>query len=235
MNGFLKTVADAVFPPRFTCDLCGRETFDGRNLCPECAETVTMNDGLTCPVCGRRTALEGLCFECKADIPAYDRAVSAMVYSDGGVKLITKFKRGGAYLKAAFADAMTDKCRELKDADCISYIPMTEKAERKRGYNQSRLLAEEIAERLNLPIVKVLEKVKETKEQKSLTKKERESNLKGCFAARKADCEGRTFIIVDDVMTTGATAGEAARILKRKGAKKVYIATMASVEYKREV
>ena len=84
-------------------------------------------------------------------------------------------------------------------------------------------------------LIKVLEKVKETKEQKSLTKKERESNLKGCFAARKADCEGRTFIIVDDVMTTGATAGEAARILKRKGAKKVYIATMASVEYKREV
>lgn len=96
-------------------------------------------------------------------------------------------------------------------------------------------MAQELAERLNLPLLPVLIKTKDTKEQKSLTRRERENNLKGCFAARKSEVEGRTFLVVDDVMTTGATADEAAATLKKKGAKAVYFAFIASVEYKKEI
>ncbi len=231
MGAFLSELKESIFPHNFTCDICGRETFDDANLCPSCAKTVTLNDGATCPVCGRKTKSDGLCLECKAHAPAFDRAVSALVYKDGGAALVMKFKRGGAYLKNYFADLLAPKCRTFEGADAVCFIPMTAKAERKRGYNQAELLAKELARRLNLPLVRVLEKVKDTAEQKSLTKKERESNLKGCFSAHKRDVEGKSFIVADDVMTTGATAEEAAHLLKRKGAAHVYFAAAASVEY----
>lgn len=235
MNGFLKAVADAVFPPRFTCDLCGREIFDGGHFCKECAGRVSFNDGTTCPVCGRRTKAEGMCLECKAHSPAYDRAVSAMIYEDGGAAVILKFKRGGAYLKDYFAELLAPKCGCFDDADGVCYIPMTRRAERERGYNQAELLAKELAKRLHLPVVNALEKIKDTGEQKSLTRREREDNLRGCFRAERKIVAGRKLILTDDVMTTGATLEEAARILKKRGAAKVYAVTAASVELKREI
>ena len=231
MNAFFGSLKDCLFPLSLTCDLCGRETFDGRNLCPDCLETVAFNDGETCPVCGRRTRAPGLCMECKASAPAYDRAVSAIIYRDGGAGLVLKFKRGGAYLKEYFADLLAPRLREFAAADGVCFIPMTAKAERRRGYNQAELLAEALAERLDLPVMRVLEKVKETGEQKSLTRREREINLKGCFRTRKDDAAGKTLILIDDVMTTGATLEEAARTLKRKGAARVYAAVAAAVEY----
>lgn len=235
MKGFLKELIDEIFPPAITCDICGRETFDGNNLCPECAKTVTFNDGETCPICGRKTNVSEVCMECKAHSPSYDRAVSALVYKDGGVALVLKFKRGGAYLKDYFAGLLAPKCAQFAVADGVCFVPMTKKAENRRGYNQAELLAKELAARLDLPLLNVLEKVKDTTEQKSLTRRERESNIKGSFSARKTDVNGRSFILVDDVMTTGATVEEAARILKRKGAEHVYVATAASVENKQEL
>lgn len=232
---FLTFLTNALFPSRITCDLCGKETFDGTNLCPECRKTVTFNDDKTCPICGRKTKVEGVCFECKAHSPAYDRAVSAIVYKDGGAKLVVKFKRGGAYLKDYFADLLKEKCANFPLADGVCFIPMTAKAERKRGYNQAELLAKELAKRLELPLISALEKVKDTKEQKSLTRNEREHNLKGSFSAAKDKVKGRSLILVDDVMTTGATAEEAAKILKKAGAERVYFASAASVEYQREI
>ena len=235
MSKFLRELGDCLFPKNITCDICGRETFDGTNLCPSCAKTVTLNDGTTCPICGRKTAVNEVCLECKAHPPAYDRAVSALVYRDGGAGLVMKFKRGGTYLKDYFADLLAPKCRQFAIADGVCFVPMTARAERRRGYNQAELLAKELADRLDLPLLPVLKKKKETGEQKSLTRKERESNLKGCFSAHKADVTGKSFILVDDVLTTGATAEEAGKTLKNKGAEHVYCAFAASVEFKNEL
>ncbi len=235
MSKFLRELGDCLFPKNITCDICGRETFNGTNLCPSCARTVALNDGATCPICGRKTAANEVCLECKAHPPAYDRAVSALVYRDGGAGLVMKFKRGGAYLKDYFADLLAPKCRQFAIADGVCFVPMTARAERKRGYNQAELLAKELADRLDLPLLPVLKKKKETGEQKSLTRKERESNLKGCFSAHKADVTGKSFILVDDVQTTGATAEEAAKTLKNKGAEHVYCAFAASVEFKNQL
>lgn len=221
-----------MFPEDYTCELCGREVFGGGRLCEECRASVTFNDGATCPVCGRRTQFDVMCPECKAYSPAYEKAVSAVVYRDGGAKLIMKYKKGGAYLKEYFADLLIKKCADFSDAEGICYVPMTARAERRRGYNQAKLLAEALGERLNLPVLdSALEKLKETAEQKSLDRKEREQNLKGCFRAERAQIEGKTLILVDDVMTTGSTAEAAIKQLKKRGAKKVYFATAASVQY----
>lgn len=231
----LKAVIRELFPPDYTCDICGCETF-GDHLCPQCKETVTFNDGATCPVCGRRTETNRLCLECKAHAPAYKKAVSAMVYGGGAVKLIHKFKNDGGYLKEYFADLLTAPCtKKFSDAQAVCFIPATRKSLKKRGYNQAELLAKSLGERMNLPVLgNALTKRRETEEQKTLSRREREKNLLGAFKADKKIVRGKILILVDDVLTTGATADAAVEALKKAGAERVYFATAASVEYREE-
>ncbi|MCM1439238.1 MAG: ComF family protein [Roseburia sp.] len=228
-------ILDAFFPPNFTCDICGIEIFSGDNLCEKCRDTVTVNNGLTCPVCGRKTVASGLCLECKAQPPLYDKAASPLVYSGGAQKLIVKFKRGNPYLKDYFARIMYAKTAAFKDAEAVCFVPMFRRDERNRGYNQAYLLAKELSKKLNLPLLKnAVKKIKKSPSQKSLTRKERAENLKSCFKAEKSEVDGKTLILIDDVLTTGATADAVSGELKKRGAKKVYLLTVASVEYNAE-
>lgn len=232
LKKILNTILDAFFPENFTCDICGIEIFNGDNLCEKCRDTLTVNNQLTCPVCGRKTAASGLCLECKAQPPLFDKAVSPLVYSGGAKALILKFKSGNPYLKNYFARLMYAKCGCFTDAEAVCYVPMTRAAEHNRGYNQAYLLAKELAKKLKLPLLKeAVKKIKKSASQKSLSRKERSENLKSCFKADKSAVEGKTLILVDDVLTTGATADAVSGELKRRGAKKVYLVTVASVEY----
>lgn len=227
-----KWLSEVFFPDNFTCELCGREIFDGGRLCGDCAEKVTFNDGNTCPVCGRKTKTNALCIECKALAPKYEKAVSAIVYEDGGAQLIHKFKDGAAYLKDYFADLLAVKCAQI-NADGIVFVPMTKKDERRRGYNQAELLAKSLSKRLNIPVLDgAIAKTKRTAPQKSLTLDERKNNLGGSFKAERSIVKGKVILLVDDVMTTGATADVICTELLKRGAEKVYFATAASVEYK---
>lgn len=231
MNVF-KSLLDLIFPDNLTCNICGREIFDGQMLCEKCKSTVTFNDKTTCPICGRKTNLPEICMECKQKVPLFDKAVSVFVYDGGAQNLIVGFKNDKAYLKEYFADLLAEKCAQFLDADGIISVPMTAKAIRKRGYNQSELLAKALSKRLNIPYVKyAIEKVKETAKQKTLTRREREQNLKGCFKADRDLVKGKKFIVVDDVLTTGATADAVCKELKSKGTEKIYFATVASVKY----
>lgn len=234
-GGLLNTVLSMLFPDDLTCEICGIEIFNGERLCAKCRKTVAFNDGKTCPVCGRKTQSNQLCFECKAEAPIYKKGVSALVYKDGAITLIHKFKNGNGYLKDYFAELLLPKCKKLKNADGVCYVPMTQSAQTDRGYNQSQLLAKALSERLELPLIDALTKEKETAEQKSLTRRERTKNLANCFKADKKSVKGKTLIVADDVLTTGATADAVAAALLKADAKAVYFAAVASVEYKQEI
>jgi ComF family protein len=224
------------FPNNLTCDICGTEVFDGNTLCEECKQSIEFNNGHTCPICGRKTTESGICLECKALAPKYKRATSALVYREGTVKLIYKYKSGCGYLKDYFAELIAPKCDVFADADGISFVPMTKRAEYDRGYNQSELIAKELSKKLGLPLLKgAIKKTKESAEQKTLTRREREKNLAKCFKADKKVVAGKKIIVVDDVMTTGATADEVTGALLKAGAAAVYFTTIASVEYKRQL
>ena len=229
-----RLLIDAFFPKGFTCDLCGIEIFEG-NLCKECLKTVVFNDGATCPVCGRRTQRDELCLECKAHAPLYFGAFSPLVYEGGSIQLIAKFKNDGGYLKDYFAKLICDKISNM-NFDCIVYVPMTFNAERKRGYNQAEILAKSISENTGYPVIrKAITKIKDTKAQKSLAFKERISNLKGCFKIEKpSELKDKSVLLVDDVLTTGATSETLCGLIMKAGAKSVWLATAASVEYKTE-
>lgn len=225
-----------MFPENFTCDICGIETFGG-NLCPDCLKTVTFNDGVTCPVCGRRCVRPEICRECKEKLPLYKRAVSPLVYDGGGVALVAKYKNGNAYLKEYFADLLLKSLQQLPALDCAVYVPCDKKTLRRRGYNQVKLLADALTKRTNLPVLKdAVKKVKATEVQKGLNKEGRAKNLKGCFKVTNAAAiNGKKVLVLDDVLTTGATADEMCKVLLKAGASEVYVATVASVEDKQSI
>ena len=222
-----------MFPADFTCDICGRETF-GTNICDGCAKTLIYNDKEMCPVCGRKTVRSEFCIECKDKPPVYEMAASAFVYEGGAAYLIKKFKGGAGYLKDYLADNILKAIKDFPEYDCTVCVPMTLRAKLRRGFNQSELLAKAVSERVGKPYIKgAVVKCKNTGEQKALTRKERSKNLAGCFRVVKRDeVKGKRVLVVDDILTTGATADEMAKVLLKAGAKAVYLATVASVEYK---
>lgn len=229
----MKSLREVFFPSNYTCDICGIETF-GANLCADCLKKIKFNNGAACPVCGRKTVRPEICLECKAQTPKFKRAVSPLVYEDGGILLVGKFKNGSGYLKEYFADLIAEKLVGFPQTDCIVSVPCTKKSKRRRGYDQTELLAKAVAERVKTPYIKgAILKVKENSAQKGLTQKERKENVKGAFKVAKPELlNGKSVLIVDDVLTTGATADEMCNVILKAGATRTYLATAASVEYK---
>lgn len=231
----IKFIKENVFPNDVTCDLCGIETF-GSNLCKDCLNTVTFNNGAKCPVCGRKTTQNAVCLECKQNLPVFEKALSPIVYEGGGKKLVLKFKNGNGYLKEYFADLIADGLLFFPIPECITYVPMTKSDERARGFNQAKLLAEAVSKRTDTPFIKdAIVKTKKTAGQKELGRKERAKNLEGSFkVVKKDEIKGKAVLLVDDILTTGATADEVSRCLLKAGAEKIYLATVASVEYREQ-
>lgn len=230
---FLNKILSELFPKDYTCDICGAESF-GYNLCKDCADTLKLNDKHSCPVCGRKTFRPEICMQCKSKPPLFKKAVSAFLYEGGAVVLISKFKNGKPHLKEFFADKLAERLTDLPAFDCITYVPLTKKSLYVRGYNQSRILASALSERVGKPVIYgAIKRVKSGRAQKGLTGKQRIENVKGAFKAVKRESfKGKTVLLVDDILTTGSTANEISRILLKAGAKAVYVATVASVEYK---
>lgn len=217
----------------YTCDLCGREVFEGERICAVCRDELPFNTGEICPVCGRRVQEAGICIECKASRPAAERARSCFVHEGDALALIVRFKRGDRYLFRTLSAFLAPlAAQEFPDADVFISVPMTKRALRRRGYNQSRLLAEETARLCGKPYRDAVVKRRETQSQKLLGRSAREKNLEGCFSVTVRDqVRGKRVLIVDDTFTTGATVNELARTLLRAGAASVCALTLTSVAY----
>ncbi len=217
----------------FTCDICGREVFANERICAPCEKLLPFNNALVCPYCGRRVKEEGACIECKASPLGVKKARSVFVHEGEAARLVVRFKRGEKYLYRTIIDTMVPLFdAEFSFVQGIVAVPMTEKAEKKRGYNQARLLAEELSARTGVLFLDALRKEKETPSQKFLSRRDREKNLEGCFRADRALVKGKKLLIIDDTLTTGATISAVAAALKRAKAGELYALTVTSVENK---
>lgn len=215
--------------PNFTCDVCGAEVFSGERVCKRCYAALPFTGEMRCLRCGRASA-ETLCSDCEDVSPAFDSARSVFRHTDEAARLVVRFKREQKYLSAALGALMLPYLEAFPEAEALVYIPMTEKAEKRRGYNQSRLLAETLSKSSALSVLSVLEKQRETASQKFLGRAERAVNLKGSFRCTKPSLvKGKKLLLIDDTMTTGATLSEAAHCLKRAGAEKVFALTVTAV------
>ncbi|MDE6411331.1 MAG: double zinc ribbon domain-containing protein [Clostridia bacterium] len=217
----------------YTCDNCGKEVFDGRRLCGDCKAELPYNNQKICPFCGRRVREDGVCLDCKQKPLETQKARSLWLHEGDAAKLVRHFKTGEKYLFRLFVEELTPLVlKEFGDADAITYVPMTKNALKKRGYNQTLLIAEGLHRSTGKELLSVAEK-DETADQRELTREKREENMKEAFKVTdKKAVKGRRILIVDDTLTTGATASAFAAVLKKAGAAAVYLVTATSVEKK---
>jgi ComF family protein len=131
-------------------------------------------------------------------------------------------------LAAWLGETLADTRLRGRHFDLVVPVPLHPARQRERGFNQATLLAELLAREINLPLRPVLERIRYTTTQTAYDRSERMENLRNAFRLRKnRDVRGLHVLLIDDVLTTGSTLSECARVLKRAGAVSVHAATAA--------
>ena len=221
-------IADLIYPPK--CVACG--DIQARHLCEACLSKIAYIEPPVCRRCG--LPLDGpTCREAMCGRFAFHNARAVAIY-DGVVReAIHQLKYSGLTVVAQeLRDLMTAFLARTPhfaiDASCVVPLPIHRSRQRERGFNQSFLLAVGVADHLNLPIdSKSLIRRVATRPQVELSPYERMENVKGAFAAADNAFEGQAVLLIDDVLTTGSTAGEASAALRKAGARCVYVLTLA--------
>lgn len=220
-----KALLAAVFPDR--CAYCGEVIPHPDRLCAACAADLPIIEPPTCDYCG--CGAEDCV--CARHPHPYDRCITPLYYERQVRTGILRMKNAEhPYIAEELALRMIRAFLQSGEErpDGVVYVPMTKREERRRGFNQSRLLAEQVAEGLALPVWPVLQKVQETRPQKSLSAMERTGNVLGVFDADiTLSVAGKRLLLIDDLVSTGATAGECAKVLKVYGAQRVVLLVAA--------
>lgn len=223
-----------LFKIGWTCEVCKAELFGEDYFCPDCLQELPLlNKGCICNHCGRKTPYPAeVCDTCRNFLVSLDKGRSVFEYFGAVPKLIQDYKYNNKkYLAKVFAKYMQPiAVKEFMRADMITFVPMTETDYKRRGYNQTEMLANELSKLVGIPVVEVLEKKVQTERQALLDKEQRVKNLLGSFSiTEKGLVKGKKVLLVDDVTTTGATSAVIADYLKERGATEVYLLTIASV------
>lgn len=233
----------------YTCDCCGREIFNypTMRLCADCDEALPrILEEQRCPKCGRKRAAQGVCLDCKARMPSFYYAISPFSYDDEAAVLINRLKNGDKYLAYFFADAIAPLLRRklaesgFDEGECVyTCVPDRKEARlerRTRSYNPSAELARLTCEKLGVAFDEnVMVKARETRPQKRMSASERFENVRGAYRVHeRAVCRDKIVVVFDDIMTTGATGGECARILLAVGAKCVVFVSAVSVSERKD-
>lgn len=232
----LAPLVDLVFPPR--CPLCGEGIAAQTGLCATCWAALEIPGEPACASCGRPFA-EGIpqgavCAPCLQDPPVHDGIAAATLYNDASRKLVLSLKHGGRIsLAPMMAGLMAARLPFLDDDWIVTPVPLHRWRIWRRGYNQSAELARMICRTTNARlVVDVLERRKATPSLGGLGKKARRRALSGAIAVRPgraALVRGARIVLVDDVLTSGATSDACVRSLKRAGAEKVVVACFSRV------
>lgn len=233
----LRLLLDAVLPPR--CLGCGVVVGEPATLCAACWSKVTFLEGPACACCGLPFAHDlgpgALCGACTRARPAFERARAVFRYDEGSRGLILAFKHADRTdAVPAFTLWLQRAGAELLDeAGIIAPVPLHRWRLLGRRYNQSALLANALAARSGRTAVPdLLLRRRATPPQGRLSAAARRRNLAGAFAVHprwQGSLAGRRVLLIDDVLTSGATVEEAARVLRRAGASAVDVLTLARV------
>ncbi|HEV2046866.1 MAG TPA: ComF family protein [Chthoniobacterales bacterium] len=231
----LGAIASLFYPP--VCTICSANVASREYLCEECEAKITRIVPPFCAKCSEpfEGAITGpfTCANCAHRTIYFDAAVSA--YRSRGIvrRIILDFKYGRRlYLRHLVARwlfaALDDDRLRQKRFDVIIPVPLHPARERERGFNQAALLAELASAQMSLQTRPLLERTRYTTTQTAFDRAERMENLHGAFRLRKsADVRKLRVLLIDDVLTTGSTLSECARVLKKAGAISVHAATAA--------
>jgi ComF family protein len=237
LRGLFGRVLDIGLPP--LCPVCREPVASVGGLCPPCWSRLSFIAPPYCERLGIPFAYDPgpglLSMEAIADPPAYDRARAAVRYDEVARALVHSLKYGDRLdLAPTMAGWMATAGRTLlADADALVPVPLHWRRLWARRFNQAAALAECIAAASGLAVRHdLLERVRSTAQQVGLSRSERADNVQGAFrvpAAAKAEIRGKRLVLVDDVLTSGATVDTCARALLRAGAGNVDVLVFARV------
>lgn len=214
---FFNSFLNLPFPD--TCIICRKVCDNKGYVCNECKEVPeyisTIHRCRTC-LSFLYSSQNGRCGDCLSEKPKYSRLISCVKYKSDIAESLKAFKfRNRPDLHIGFSKLACEVLeREGAAFDAVIPVPLSKKSLKKRGYNQSELIAKYIADYFNTEYHKdILIKVKETENQSNLKLSERQRNIKGAFAVKdKNKLYGRSVLLVDDIFTTGCTMREASKM-----------------------
>jgi predicted amidophosphoribosyltransferase len=230
----LELVRDACFEALWPTRCVGCDA-PGELLCPECRSKLAwIEQRHACPVCGAPYGWL-VCTECDRSWPT-EACASAFVYEGAAGRLVTVYKdeyerRLAPVVAAAMATAVDEAASwaprgfRLWDVDAVCFVPATAAAFARRGFDHMEAVARAFAAELSLPVADVLVR-REALDQRALGRAERARNVSGTFGVAE-NPYGANLLLLDDVITTGASIKEAAAALKSHGAARVYAASLA--------
>lgn len=217
-----------IYPER--CIFCSTLIHPQTLFCSACRDDIEIVTPPICTDCGCR---KSDC-HCRHRRHLYDGHLSPFYYAGAAQRGVLRLKNRPDPALIDYLAIQMVAClrREYPTLpfDAVTYVPMTAADRRNRGYNQSELLAKKVAAYLQLPLTSELVKPYQTAPQKSLRLEERRGNLLGAFDVRSRHPVAKRILLVDDILTTGATAEECSKILKLFGATKVVCLTATTVK-----
>lgn len=238
---WLKELSELVLPTVETCQLCGSRRRPGRNpgLCCICEKELDYweNKYHQCNLCGRYIGTEALCPNCIKKRPPFEKAVALGPYRGILKESLSSLKfRGDRKLSVPLGRLLAQEVRSqlpVEDIDIIVPVPLHEEKKLMRGFNQAEMIAREVGRHLRKPVQQsLLIKKDDTPAQTHLSQRAREANLADAFfVSRGSKIRGVRVLLVDDIFTTGSTASECTKTMLKAGAKKVYVATVATGIY----
>lgn len=236
----LKNILNLILPA--TCISCQTRLFDSDSgVCIDCWKELDFIDNPMCDKCGTPFDFavkdDTLCAECLSEIPEFEKMRNVFVYNDKSKQMILSLKYGDRTdIVNVLSDFMIRAGRDiLTDIDVVISVPIHRKRLFFRKYNQSALLAQSISKKKSIKyIADSIVRVKHTKPQGHFTRSVRKNNLKGAFKVNpKYDLSNKNILLIDDVVTTGATVNNCVKVLKKKHKGcRVFILGLAKVTLK---
>lgn len=221
----IKCFLDLIYPRPETCCGCGRELrhYSSLMLCEGCVNKISFYNDRAEDIF-KSNPNNNIAYDSFGIACDYEGLVRDMIH-----RIKYKDKRENAITIAGIMAArLTDKTLKF---DCIVPVPISKKKMKKRGYNHIKLIAQELSGALHIPVFDCLERIKDTDPQVLFNRENRWYNVKGCFICNLSMIDKRT-LLIDDIITTGATAHFCAEELKKAGAKSVTVYAFAKSNLK---
>jgi len=223
-------VIDFIYPP--LCAGCGKQGF---SICQDCLSEIQLVISPYCDVCGRPQKQKGVCEVCRTDPPPFS-ALRSWGFYQGPLRealLSLKYHNNLGLGQFLASHLQTIVLGNQWDLDIVIPVPLCKTHYKERSYNQSEMIAYPLSLSLSLPLVTdAIYRVKETVTQIDLSREERFINLKDAFLGNSAKLKGKKVLLVDDIVTTGATIRSCAKALLDSGCKTVFCITVAQTSKK---